>query len=288
MLVGRRASRSRSTSIEFDRATRFTTTAPLYSERGSGTIRSNRKTPAMSRGAIRLTSFLCGAVRICPERWRSLLHDKFFLHVPIRPLVRYTICQYAGYLQHGLPGKGDTVIDGGAYLGNFAILAARLVGRRGRVIALEPDPATAQALRSRMEQLGLGNVQVVAKGLWDKEEEIPFYMHEGVGLSSLFPSETDQPARTSIQCTSLDALVADLQLERVDFVKMDVEGAEIEALSGASDTLTRHHPAMAVATYHERDGALTSAKVEQQLASLGYTVTTDWPWHLTTYAAYRP
>jgi hypothetical protein len=72
-------------------------------------------------------------------------------------------------------------------------------------------------------------------------------------------------------------------MDRIDFIKMDVEGAEIEALKGSMNTLKEFDVNLAIASYHEVDGKKTSHEVEKLLSEYGYEAKTSFPMHLTTF-----
>lgn len=208
------------------------------------------------------------------------LYNIFFRFIPFWILKRIP-SSYAGYLQQYRPVRGDVVVDAGAYSGNFCILASRLVGAQGRVIALEPDAAIREKLAERMRKMRLKNVDIYPFGLWNCREKLQFTAgSEGSG--TLLP-ENNEEATVSVDCIDLDALVEEASLKRLDFIKMDIEGAELEALEGASDALSVLKPHFAVATYHVRDGETTASRIEAALRNFGYTVSSGYDPHPTTY-----
>ena len=148
---------------------------------------------------------------------------------------------------------GDTVIDCGAHVGVFT----RYALQRGaaRVVAFEPDPANILCLESNLAQeIAEGCVIVVKGGVWNKETRLPLFIKQ---QNSLAPSFVIKPrAGAELEGTpvfSLDGIVDQLKLVRVDFIKMDIEGAEREALVGARATTAKFKPRMAVSAYHLLD-----------------------------------
>ena len=87
----------------------------------------------------------------------------------------------------------------------------------------------------------------------------------------------------TIDLIDLDSFIDDYEIKRVDFIKMDIEGAEIEALQGAKKSLNLFSPRIAIASYHIRDGKRTAEWVENFLNEQGYTSCIAFPAHLTTY-----
>jgi FkbM family methyltransferase len=145
------------------------------------------------------------------------------------------------YLQPGM-----TVVDAGAHLGSFALLASQLVGDEGRVYAVEP--ISAEYLRRCVADNQLGNVEVCPVALADEDGELSLQLSTQSGMHSavIGPSQRTitVPKRT------LDGLVAEWGLASVDFIKVDVEGYEPQVLQGARETIARFRPVLALAAYH--------------------------------------
>jgi FkbM family methyltransferase len=132
-------------------------------------------------------------------------------------------------------------MDVGANLGYFTILCAPLVKR---VIAFEPVSATHSYCKANISLNNLMNVDLYRYGLWN--EDINKYIR--VDSSRLMTASIEEDVRTSyiepIHCVSLDQMIrrGELNLPRLDMVKMDIEGAEVFALKGMRETIIQHHP----------------------------------------------
>jgi len=152
---------------------------------------------------------------------------------------------------------GDTVIDCGAHVGVFS----RYVLQRGarRVVAIEPAPTNLACLRANLApEIADGRVTVVPAGVWDKKTRLTLFeaSEDNSGGDSFV--NKDQPTTAKVEgllVLPLDEIVEQLHLDRVDFIKMDIEGAERFALRGASQTIGRFKPRMAICAYHLPDDA---------------------------------
>ena len=189
-----------------------------------------------------------------------------------------------GYLAKHEIGRGDVVVDGGAYTGTFTMIAANFVGDEGKVIAFEPDTENHKGLLANIELNGLKNVIVIPKGLWSSDTMLPFRDAHNVGSSFIFDKH-DGDSIIDLPVVSLDRELERLGIEKVDFVKMDVEGAEIEAIKGAKHILAKSDAKLAIASYHVVGGRETSLELEKLLGNMGYRAETSYPEHKTTYAA---
>lgn len=147
--------------------------------------------------------------------------------------------------------RGDVVLDGGANVGVFVKEALDRGARQ--VVAIEPVPRNVTALqRNFAPEIATGRVVVVPKGVWNKTDVLRMYTYDNSALDSFVLSERPESQTAArpvdLPLTTIDAIVGDLRLERVDFIKLDIEGAERKALEGAKATLTRFRPRLAVAT----------------------------------------
>jgi FkbM family methyltransferase len=170
-------------------------------------------------------------------------------------------------------GRGDLVVDIGANWGFFTYHLARLVGRTGRVHAIEPDPAHLASLRAI--QRGRPQVTIHPVGLSDREDaaelHVPVLAGERLGaLASLaIPAERAglQHDHVPVRLTRLDALLpADAP---VAFVKCDVEGHEPAVLRGAEAILGRRRPPLLI-EIEQRHQAGDVRRTFAHLEALGY------------------
>ena len=146
---------------------------------------------------------------------------------------------------------GDVVLDCGANVGTFTRHA--LNARAERVIAIEPSPRNAYCLRQTFrKEIDEGKVVIVEAAVWHEPGSMQMAVFDNSALDSLVMRERAESSSKStmidVPLTTIDQLVTDLKLERVDFIKMDIEGAERNALRGASETVRKHHPRLAIAT----------------------------------------
>jgi FkbM family methyltransferase len=219
-----------------------------------------------------------------PIHYQNYIFEIILKYAPLQLILRLPF-SYGIYLKCFNNRKGSVVIDCGAHIGNCALLFSRAVGPTGVVICLEPFIESYQNLKKRIKKLKLRNVIAINKGLWHKSISLPLNVYSN-SISCKVTMDQDKSATSKntlgIECITIDKLVAELGLQSVDFIKMDIEGAEIEALQGASNTLMELKPQVAIASYHLRDGQLTYLEVEKILAGHNYNYNTIFPPHLTT------
>lgn len=143
------------------------------------------------------------------------------------------------------PQLGDIVIDVGAYVGMFTVKASKTVGEKGTVVAIEPAPGNLQFLKENTD--GLSNVVTVEKAVSDEIRQQRLYISKASACHSLiYPQE----AYYTLKTDTIDNIVRSLQLPRVDYVKIDAEGAELEVLKGAEETLATNNVKLSIASYH--------------------------------------
>jgi FkbM family methyltransferase len=209
---------------------------------------------------------------------RGKFHKLVFL-----PNGEYT-CELIGYEKHYSIREGDVVIDAGAYLGHFTVYAAMKVGRTGKVVAFEADPYIYRLLLRNIELNHLTNVLAINKGVWSHDTELTF---DSRGNASQIVTEGTQVKTLvkKILVIGLDSEMQRLGLPKVDLVKMDIEGAELEAVQGARRLMQHQNCHFAIASYHIVHGVQTSVTLEKFFQGSGYKVVTEYPAHTTTYAA---
>jgi FkbM family methyltransferase len=171
-----------------------------------------------------------------------------------------------------LVGEGETVLDVGANGGQYTYTLARLVGRAGRVICVEPLPELAEYLRQAAGELDLP-IEVVACAASDRDgsAELHIPLEDGRRLlaqGSLIAHGADQFVTIDVPLRRLDDIAAGAP-SRISFVKIDVEGHELGVLRGATATLARHRPVLLV-EIERRHSPAPIDETFRFLADLGY------------------
>ena len=148
---------------------------------------------------------------------------------------------------------GDIVLDCGANIGVFTKKA--LARGAKKVISIEPAPKTLEALRKNFApEISSGRVVVVPKGVWSSEGKMELAINDAdQALNSLVMEGPGVSDKISIPVTTIDTIVAGLGLDRVDFIKMDIEGSEKSALAGARETIRRFRPKLSISSEHLAD-----------------------------------
>lgn len=191
--------------------------------------------------------------------------------------------------------RADSVfLDVGAHIGYFSIKAAPQVGPNGRVVAFEPNPETLKLLRDNVAVNQAHNIVVEPFACTDREQTLTLYAAPiiNTGASSISQmnasvSAVDLPRPYTVRGRPIDDVVRELNLSRVDAIKIDVEGAEVSVLRGALKTLNRFHPKVVVEVIASQLASFqtTPEDLNGLIKSAGYNVgkplnpeAADWEW----------
>lgn len=144
---------------------------------------------------------------------------------------------------------GDIVLDCGA---NVGVWTRPALDRGAKlVVGFEPAPENIESYRRNFkDEIAAGRVVLVPKGVWDKEDILTLKRDPHNSAADSFVLLKDGSPGVQAPLTTIDKVVAELKLGRVDYIKMDIEGAEIRALQGASATIRKFHPRLSVAAEH--------------------------------------
>ena len=155
--------------------------------------------------------------------------------------------------------QGMTVIDVGANIGEVTLAAANRVKSTGKVIAFEPVTHIHATLSKNISKNRLHWVEPVKLGLSEKSGNAVIYASsngdinelENIGLGTLYPMEGRRVPIEEIQLASLDSYLTDNPIERLDLIKIDIEGAELPCLLGAKETIQKFKPHIILETQKE-------------------------------------
>jgi FkbM family methyltransferase len=167
---------------------------------------------------------------------------------------------------------GDYVIDAGANIGMFSTIASRKVGETGKVFAFEPMKEISAILEENKKTNNCKNIVIENYLLGETSKKVDFYFNlesNYNGASKTLHGEGDKVMQ--LEQITLDEYVEKNNLQTVSFIKADIEGAERDLLGGATKTLQKFKPKLALRTYHlPDDRALLPALVKEAVPE--YTI----------------
>jgi FkbM family methyltransferase len=135
--------------------------------------------------------------------------------------------------------KGDVVLDVGANIGYYTLIFAKLVGENGKVFAFEPDPSNFALLKKNVEINGYKNITLVQKAVSNKTGKTKLYLSDrNLGDHRIYDSHDGR------RCIEIDAIRLDDYFKnyngKIDFIKMDIQGAEGGAIQGMCSLLKKN------------------------------------------------
>jgi len=143
------------------------------------------------------------------------------------------------------PQPGEIIIDAGGFQGGTAIWFADKIGELGQVHSFEPLESNYLKMKENIHRNHLEQIiTAINEGLWNINTDLFITDH----LSASYCSADHGDLK--IKVTTLDTYVQAKKLERVNFIKMDIEGSELNALKGASETIIKFKPKLAISIYH--------------------------------------
>lgn len=170
------------------------------------------------------------------------------------------------------PKLGDLVFDTGAHAGFTAVIFARMVGPDGHVVAFEPDPTSLDYLRRNLLAQRVSNVTIVPKAV-DGEAGTADFNADGTMSAGLVRHSIYGHTGGHIQVQTISLCDACAQFGFPQFIKMDIEGAEVGVIQASASLLKGHPISLAFDSYHRmRDGRFTWMLLEPMLHNIGYEV----------------
>ncbi len=181
----------------------------------------------------------------------------------------------AEYLDFAGLGDGQVVLDIGAYSGVTSIIFAGLVGASGHVYAFEADRTNYECALQNIEMakrwMGLDNITLIHKAVWSHADGLIFSNEGAMGSSAVAITGGGRGLETKIPSTTLDGFCREQGLTRVDFIKVDIEGGEIELLESSIDFLARLKSKLIVEP-HWVGGSMSTGRCSRLLELAGYAV----------------
>ena len=147
--------------------------------------------------------------------------------------------------------QGDIVLDGGAHIGTYVKTA--LDAGAEKIVAIEPSPEALECLRRNFaREIASGKVIVYPKGIWDEEKHLVFYANgNGAAGDSFVNKGANARVIADIPVTTVDKIVKELHLPRVDIIKADIKGAGTRMIQGGAETIRAYHPRIVISVEEE-------------------------------------
>jgi FkbM family methyltransferase len=183
----------------------------------------------------------------------------------------YTIVDDYDYYQHFYKvKKNDIVLDASANCGHLTTYFSKIVSDNGIVYAFEPDNINIKRIEQNISLNTdlANNIKIEELLLWDKNGLIDFYEAGTAGSSAVWKPSIELCVKK--QAISIDEWVNENKISDLNFIKMDIEGAEIEALQGCVETIKKLKPNFAIASYHIVKGEQTYIRLEEFFKQINY------------------
>lgn len=164
--------------------------------------------------------------------------------------------------------KNDFVIDAGGCWGDTSLLFSSKVGKQGKIFTFEFFEDNLNVLKENLyhNKKLAENISLIEQPVYNKSNEILYLNHACADITTLTEIKNNQKQYKTI---SIDDFVKDSKIEKMDFIKMDIEGCELKALQGAINTLKKYKPKLAIAAYHKYEDYYEISKFLNEL-NTGY------------------
>lgn len=146
--------------------------------------------------------------------------------------------------------EGDVMINGGISSDlSLTFKVAETVGPNGEIIGFDPNNKIIEQINKEIDESGFKNIKTYAVGLWDKKCYKDLYIKDDVDASLIF--RKNDGSYLPAQLVALDKFIVQENIKKIDFITLDVEGAEMEALKGAETILFTQKPNLAISIHHK-------------------------------------
>lgn len=159
--------------------------------------------------------------------------------------------------------KGDVVLEIGAYIGFHAMRLSELVGPTGKVVAVEAIPANYAIMKKNIELNKLNNITPINMAIWKNKGFISMNMNDHQ-KNSIVDNVVQSKKMMKLPCNTIDDIVKDLNLKKVDYIRIQINGAELEALEGMKNVIKGKPKVLAAVPYKNKD------EIERWFAEHGY------------------
>jgi len=186
------------------------------------------------------------------------VHEPLTTHITLQELKNDMIC-----------------LDIGSNIGYYVLMESKAVGNNGRVIAIEPSPQNFQQMKKSLELEKISNVDAYNFGAGEENGEGNFLIHERSNLGKIIPKGELIPEFSNvikIPLKKIDSFIEEKKLNRLDFIRMDIEGYEIKLFEGLWNTLRKFKPMIQMEFHDILFSIEEKTKFFQRLKNEGYEI----------------
>ncbi len=194
------------------------------------------------------------------------------MHVPLMNPIDWAIQNKQLFFNKFVPSPGCTMIDIGAGAGTEIVFLSEAVGLKGQIFAIEPDEQAFRRLNKMVQLNQLDNVKTYKLALSSNDHTVSFNHISDYGVDS-FISETEHFSSQKLEAKKLTTFMKQNQIYAVDFIKMNIEGAEVKVLEGLKDeAFLIKNWCISCHDFLGREGTNTHSFVKNWLIASGYEV----------------
>lgn len=171
--------------------------------------------------------------------------------------------------------EGMVCLDVGSNIGYYALMESNKVGKTGRVIAIEPSPKNYEYLKRNIGLSKFNNVELYNFAAGEKDGEVKFFIHKKSNHCSVIKEGQKIPESgkvINVSMRSMDSFVEEKQLDRVDFVRMDVEGFEVKIFEGMWNVIKKFQPIIQMEFHYVPITYEEKKLFFKKIKSLGYEI----------------
>jgi FkbM family methyltransferase len=172
--------------------------------------------------------------------------------------------------------KGGVFFDIGANIGCHSLIAAEKVGDKGQIHAFEAISKTYKKLQANIELNGFKNIHTNQVAVYNESTTLDFYIanDDNLGMSSIYQRKDISTNREQVEAITLDSYIKENNIEKIDFIKIDIEGAELSAIQGMKVTLKHFKPSLLIEISKEiiHETKQDSIEIISLLHQIGYTM----------------
>jgi len=166
---------------------------------------------------------------------------------------------------------GFIVVDLGSNIGYYAILASKIIGKTGKVIAIEPEFKNYSLLKRNLELNNCNNVSIYQYAIGPTNNIYSLFLSKNSNTHSMLNVKDSTGIKSiKVQTKALDSLLEEVKISHVDLIRMDIEGYEVEAIKGMINTLKNSSPYLAMELHCDMAGHESIGNLLITLKNFGY------------------